>query len=246
MRSKEEALEEAAASQKRIERNEPLSKLDGIPLAIKDNILTKGLLSSASSNILDGFVAPINSTAVQKLRNAGAIVIGSANMDEMGMGSFGMYGKNGTMVKNPIDPDHFAGGSSAGSAVSVKAYQALGSLGTDTGGSVNYPAHCCGLFSMKPTFGRVSRFGQILYSSSNETTGPLAHSINDIHLLFDTIQGPDQHDSNCIDFRDLHKIRDIERVTNSELDSPGTLEGLRVGVLDEFNIAELDDRNRNI
>ena len=130
------------------------------------------------------FIAPIDSTAVKKLRDAGAIVVGSANMDEMGMGSFGLYGYEGKSVKNPIDEDHFAGGSSAGSAVIVKSYQALGALGTDTGGSVNYPAHCCGLFSMKPSFGRISRFGQILYSSSNETTGPFGHSMNDVHAFF--------------------------------------------------------------
>ena len=118
------------------------------------------------------------------MRDAGAIVVGSANMDEMGMGSFGLYGYEGKSVKNPIDEGHFAGGSSAGSAVIVKSYQALGALGTDTGGSVNYPAHCCGLFSMKPSFGRISRFGQILYSSSNETTGPFGHSINDVHAFF--------------------------------------------------------------
>ena len=111
-------------------------------------------------------------------------MVGSANMDEMGMGSFGLYGYEGKSVKNPIDEGHFAGGSSAGSAVIVKSYQALGALGTDTGGSVNYPAHCCGLFSMKPSFGRISRFGQILYSSSNETTGPFGHSINDVHAFF--------------------------------------------------------------
>ena len=105
-------------------------------------------------------------------------------MDEMGMGSFGRFGYEGRPVKNPIDEDHFAGGSSAGSAVVTKSYQALGALGTDTGGSVNYPAHCCGLFSMKPSFGRISRFGQILYSSSNETTGPFGHSINDVHAFF--------------------------------------------------------------
>ena len=108
-------------------------------------------------------------------------------MDEMGMGSFGLYGYEGKSVKNPIDENHFAGGSSAGSAVIVKSYQALGALGTDTGGSVNYPAHCCGLFSMKPSFGRISRFGQILYSSSNETTGPFGHSINDVHAFFGKI-----------------------------------------------------------
>lgn len=115
--------------------------------------------TSGASLILKDFIAPIDSTAVKRLRDAGAIVVGMANMDEMGMGSFGMYGYNNTMVRNPIDENHFAGGSSAGSAVAVKSYQALGSLGTDTGGSVNVPAHMTGLFSMKPSFGRISRFG---------------------------------------------------------------------------------------
>jgi aspartyl-tRNA(Asn)/glutamyl-tRNA(Gln) amidotransferase subunit A len=115
--------------------------------------------SSASSMILKDFKSPIDSTAVRKLRDAGAIVVGQANMDEMGMGSYGMYGFNNTMVRNPIDENYFCGGSSAGSACAVKSYQALGSLGTDTGGSVNVPAHMTGLFSMKPSFGRISRFG---------------------------------------------------------------------------------------
>ena len=126
---------------------------------MQDNILTKGMQSSAASMILDGFISPIDSTAVNRLRKAGAIVVGMANMDEMGMGSFGMYGMDGKIVKNPIDENYFAGGSSAGSAAITKSYQALGSLGTDTGGSVNYPAHCTGLFSMKPSYGRISRFG---------------------------------------------------------------------------------------
>jgi len=110
-------------------------------------------------NLFLDFISPIDSTAVKRLRDAGAIVVGSANMDEMGMGSFGLYGYAGKTVKNPIDNDYFCGGSSAGSAAAVKSYQALGALGTDTGGSVNYPAHCTGLFSMKPSFGRISRFG---------------------------------------------------------------------------------------
>ena len=169
--------------------DEALSSIDGCPIAIKDNILVRGLECTGGSNILKSFVSPCDSTAVRKLREAGAIIIGSANMDEMGMGSFGFYGANGKMVRNPINTDYFAGGSSAGSAASVRAYQTLASLGTDTGGSVNYPAHCCGLFSLKPSFGRVSRFGQMLYSSSNETTGPMAHSITDVHTMFDTIQG---------------------------------------------------------
>lgn len=102
----------------------------------------------------------------------------------MGMGSFGLQGYARTPTRNPIDPNHCAGGSSAGSASATKAYTAFAALGTDTGGSVNYPAHCCGLVSLKPTYGRISRFGQILYSSSNETTGPMAHSVADVHTLF--------------------------------------------------------------
>ena len=169
-----------------------------------------------------------------------------ANMDEMGMGSFSRNGYGGKPVSNPIDTDYFPGGSSGGSAAAVRDYQAMGSLGTDTGGSVNYPAHCNGLFSMKPSFGRVSRFGQILYSSSNETTGPMAHSINDVYSFFHTIQGVDQNDSNCIDFRNINKMRYSDRVLEAGLEAPGLLEGLRVGIMDEFNIAELDERNRNV
>ena len=167
-------------------------------------------------------------------------------MDEMGMGSFGRYGYDKTITRNPIDSDHFAGGSSSGPAAAVKSYQSMAAIGTDTGGSVSYPAHCCGLFSLKPSYGRISRFGQLLYSSSNETTGPLAHSIEDVHTLFNIMEGPDQHDSHCIDFRNMSNIRDIDRITNTELNRPGILKGLRVGVLDEFNIKELDDRNRNV
>lgn len=103
VRNRDEAMKEAEAAQKRIEKDQPLSKVDGIPLAIKDNILTKGLQSSAASVILEGFIAPIDSTAVKKLRDGGAIVVGAANMDEFGMGSWGMYGYAGKMVKNPID-----------------------------------------------------------------------------------------------------------------------------------------------
>ena len=195
--------------------------------------------------VLD-FIAPVDSTAVRKLKQGGAIVVGMANMDEMGMGSFSRNGYGGKPVSNPIDKAYFPGGSSGGSGAAVRGYQALGSLGTDTGGSVNYPGHCNGLFSLKPSFGRVSRFGQILYSSSNETTGPLGHSINDIHAIFHQMQGVDQNDSNCIDFKNITKVRYRERVEDPTIDAPGILEGLRVGVCDEHNIAELDERNRNV
>lgn len=109
--------------------------------------------------MLDGFVAPIDSTTVARLKNAGALIIGSTNMDEFGMGSYGLFGKDGRIVRNPRNTEHVAGGSSAGSSAMVASYQALGSLGTDTGGSVGQPAHCCGLYALKPSYGRVSRFG---------------------------------------------------------------------------------------
>jgi aspartyl-tRNA(Asn)/glutamyl-tRNA(Gln) amidotransferase subunit A len=134
--------------------------------------------------MLKDFTAPFDATSVKKLRQAGAIITGQTNMDEFGMGSFGLNGFNRKPTRNPIDSDYCAGGSSSGSAAATGSFQALGALGTDTGGSVNYPAHCCGLVSLKPSFGRVSRFGQILYSSSNETTGPMAHTVADVHSLF--------------------------------------------------------------
>ena len=132
-------------------------------------------------------MSPIDSTSVKRLKDAGAIIIGTANMDEFGMGSYGQYGYQGEFVKNPIDSEYFAGGSSAGSATTVKSYQALGSLGSDTGGSIGNPAHCSGLFGFKPSYGRVSRFGQILYSSSSDVNGPLSFGSEDIYHIFNTI-----------------------------------------------------------
>ena len=116
-------------------------------------------MSDSAGSIFIDFISPVDATAVAKLKKGGAIIVGMANMDEMGMGTFSRFGFGGKPVSNPIDTDYFPGGSSGGSAAAVRDYQALGALGTDTGGSINYPAHCCGLFSMKPSFGRVSRFG---------------------------------------------------------------------------------------
>ena len=148
------------------------------------------------------------------------------------------------MVRNPINEEYFPGGSSAGSAATVKAYQALGSLGTDTGGSIGMPAHCCGLFGLKPSFGRCSRHGLILYSSSSDVTGPLAHSTADLYHIFHQIQGADHNDSNCIDFnelepqtyRDYNKSRVLDTTFFEELnqDEHIDLSGITIGVLEEF------------
>ena len=120
-----------------------------------------------------GFIAPIDANSVHRLKKAGGLIVGTANMDEFGMGSYGLYGYDGQKVKNPINDLYFAGGSSAGSAATVKSYQALSSLGSDTGGSIGQPAHCCGLFGFKLSYGRVSRYGLIMYSSSSDVNGPL-------------------------------------------------------------------------
>ena len=145
---------------------------------------------------------------------------------------------------NPINNEYFAGGSSAGSACSVKSYQALGSIGTDTGGSIGQPSHCCGIFGLKPSFGRVSRFGKILYSSSQDVNGPLCHSPLDLYHMFKTIQGQDENDSNCIDFSNLHSFmyRDADKrrvVDDSCLDMQKgkkyhNLKGVTIGVVEEF------------
>lgn len=205
--------QEAAEADERYKRGTPLSPLDGIPLSIKDNMLQQGVETSAASKSLEGFVSPFDSTTVRRLRDHGAILVGSANMDEFGMGSYGLYGKNGSIVRNPIDEEYVAGGSSAGSACTVKSYQCYGSIGTDTGGSIGMPAHNCGLFGFKPSYGRVSRFGQILYSSSTDVNGPLCHSSEDIFHMFKAISGKDVNDSNCVDFSDLapHAYRDSNR-----------------------------------
>lgn len=135
-RSKEETLMEAEASQKRYDAGKTTGALDGIPISIKDNIFVKGLQASAASRALKGFIAPVDATTTRRLKNQNTIIMGTANMDEFGMGSYGEQGYDGTMVKNPINEEYFPGGSSAGSAAGVKSYTVLGSIGTDTGGSI--------------------------------------------------------------------------------------------------------------
>ena len=210
---------------------------------------------SAASRSLEGYVAAEDSTSVRRLRNAGSLIVGTANMDEFGMGSYGQNGYKGSMVRNPINEEYFPGGSSAGSAAAVKSYQALGSLGTDTGGSIGMPSHCCGLFGLKPSFGRVSRHGLILYSSSSDVNGPLAHSTSDLFHIFNEIQGADENDSNCIDFghlnpqtyRDEYKSRVLDQSTlDLQTDEQIDLKGLKIGILEEFQVSEMDGRNKSI
>ncbi len=167
---------------------------DGVPLLIKDNIQVKGWNVTAASKILQGYVAPYNATVIEKIENAGLAPFGRANMDEFAMGSStesSFYGK----TLNPHDPNRVPGGSSGGSAAAVAADMAIAALGSDTGGSIRQPAAFCGIVGMKPTYGRVSRWGLGAYSSSLDQIGPMTQNVEDAAILYDIISGHDTRDS---------------------------------------------------
>jgi len=171
---------------------------DGVPLLIKDNIQVKGWNVTAASRILQGYVAPYDATVIAKIKEAGLAPFGRANMDEFAMGSStetSFYGK----TLNPHDPERVPGGSSGGSAAAVGAGVAIAALGSDTGGSIRQPAAFCGIVGMKPTYGRVSRWGLGAYSSSLDQIGPMTQNVEDAAILYDIISGHDTHDSTSAD-----------------------------------------------
>ncbi|HWB49826.1 MAG TPA: Asp-tRNA(Asn)/Glu-tRNA(Gln) amidotransferase subunit GatA [Stellaceae bacterium] len=228
----ERALDMAAAADARLARGEALP-LDGIPLAVKDLFCTKGVLTTAASHILDGFVPPYESTVTEKLWAAGAVMLGKTNMDEFAMGSStttSYYGptenpwrrKNHAGDNRPLVP----GGSSGGSAAAVAARAALGATGTDTGGSIRQPASFCGIVGLKPTYGRCSRWGVVAFASSLDHPGPMTRTVRDAALMLGAMAGHDPRDSTSAPL----PVPDYAAALT------GDVRGLKIGIPKEYRI----------
>ncbi len=216
------ALAQAQAADERLKQN-TAGKLTGIPLAHKDIFCTEGVRTSSASKMLDNFIAPYNATVVEKLNNAGMVTLGKTNMDEFAMGSSNETSFYGA-VKNPWDKTRVPGGSSGGSAAAMAARLAPIATGTDTGGSIRQPAALCNLTGLKPTYGRISRYGMIAFASSLDQAGPMANSAEDAALLLNEMAGFDARDSTSVE-------RDVPDYT---ADLNNSLEGLRIGLPKEF------------
>ncbi len=216
---REGALKRSAEVQKKIDSGELKGPLAGVPMAVKDNLCTEGMLTSCSSRILADFIPTFSAEAVLNLERAGAVLIGKTNMDEFAMGSTTETSAYG-VTKNPRNPEHVPGGSSGGSAAAVAAEECFFALGSDTGGSIRQPASYCGVVGMKPTYGTVSRYGLVAYGSSLDQIGPLTKNVEDCAAVLECISSHDAKDSTSIKREDTDFTSALRR----------DVEGMRIGV----------------
>ncbi|MDA0712895.1 MAG: Asp-tRNA(Asn)/Glu-tRNA(Gln) amidotransferase subunit GatA [bacterium] len=226
---KEKALADADAADSRLRASKGLSKIDGIPLALKDMISTKGIATTAASKILQNYIPPYDATVTKKLKDAGAVLLGKLNLDEFAMGSSNESSAY-KVTKNPWDLERSPGGSSGGSAAAVAAGFAFGTLGTDTGGSIRQPAAFCGVVGIKPTYGRVSRYGVVAFASSLDQVGPFAKDVKSAALLLETIAGFDENDSTSVN----KIVPEYSQIIS------GDVKGLKIGVPKEYFVDGLD------
>jgi aspartyl-tRNA(Asn)/glutamyl-tRNA(Gln) amidotransferase subunit A len=224
----EEAMKNAESADKRIADGNA-DVLTGIPVALKDIFLTNGIRTSCGSRILENFIPPYDSTAVAKLKEKGIVLVGKLNQDEFAMGSSTESSWFGA-TRNPWHPDYIPGGSSGGSAACIAARQATATLGTDTGGSIRQPASHCGCVGLKPTYGRVSRYGVIAYASSLDQVGPITRDVTDCAIMLGAVAGYDPKDSTSVNL----PVPDYSGSLSTDV------KGLKVGLPREYFIEGLD------
>ena len=227
------ALVQARAVQAKIEAGELTGPLAGVPVAVKDNICTEGLLTTCSSKILHNFVPTYTAEAVKNLQKAGAVILGKTNMDEFAMGSTTETSAYGP-TKNPRNPEHVPGGSSGGSAAAVAAGECIYAIGSDTGGSIRQPASYCGVVGMKPTYGTVSRYGLIAYGSSLDQIGPLTRDVTDCAAVLTALASHDTKDSTSVSRDDT----DFTAALTEDV------KGMRIGIPNDYLGEGLNDEVR--
>jgi len=223
MLSKERALAQASRLDRAVAKGETLPPLGGVPVAIKDVMVTRGLRTTAGSKILENYIPPYDCTAVARMEAAGAVILGKLNCDEFAMGS---SNENSAYwpVHNPRDLERVPGGSSGGSAAAVAAGLAVATLGSDTGGSIRQPASFCGVVGLMPTYGRVSRYGLVAFASSLDHIGPITKTVKDAAIVLRTIAGRDSMDSTSADLPVPDYVAELEK----------PVQGLRIGVAKEY------------
>ncbi len=227
--TKEEALRMAGLAQKKIDNKEPGTLL-GIPIAIKDNMCTKGIRTTCSSKILENFIPPYESTVTSRLKEQGYILVGKTNLDEFAMGS-STENSGFHTTRNPWDTARIPGGSSGGSTAAVAAGECMAALGSDTGGSIRQPASLCGVVGLKPTYGRVSRYGLVAFASSLDQIGPITKNVADAAIIMNVISGRDPFDSTSAPV----DVPDFARILGQDI------KGLKIGVPKEYFIEGMEE-----